>query len=162
MQCSRCNTEPIVYKTWALCARCYHVDAKYNRKLKRRSAEYHAWVNLRRRCLNERDTSFPLYGGRGITVCPQWQSDFDQFLVDVGPKPSSKHSLDRIDNDGNYEPTNCRWATKKEQIANRRPNYITAVRLKDLLYKEGQLAKYIEAFGDRDFQVEPPKRGNVL
>src|SRR5215204_588492 len=69
--------------------------------------EYRAWVNMRQRCLNPRSPQYDRYGGRGITVCERWNS-FVPFLADVGFRPSPVHSLDRIDNDGNYEPGNIR------------------------------------------------------
>ena len=81
--------------------------------------EYRAWTHARQRCENPRDARFPRYGGRGIAVCERWWS-FENFLADMGPRPSSSHSIDRIDNDGNYEPGNCRWATKKQQARNKR------------------------------------------
>lgn len=80
---------------------------------------YETWKQMRRRCYGENSTSFKYYGARGIQVCSRWDS-FDLFLEDVGPKPSPQHSLDRIDADGNYEPSNVRWATPYEQIHNRR------------------------------------------
>lgn len=83
--------------------------------------EYAAWVNMRHRCHNPRNKSYPYYGGRGIAVCEQWRTSFAAFITDVGPRPSPRHTLDRIDNAGDYEPGNVRWATWKEQRANRRP-----------------------------------------
>ena len=74
---------------------------------------------MHERCTNPRHKSFKGYGGRGITVCERWQS-FDHFLSDMGLKPTSRHSLDRIDNDGGYRPDNCRWATPIEQAKNQR------------------------------------------
>lgn len=78
---------------------------------------------MRARCRNPKLPRFPLYGGRGIKVCERWQS-FEAFLHDVGRAPSRAHSLDRIDNDGNYEPGNVRWATDTEQCRNMRTTVI--------------------------------------
>lgn len=86
-------------------------------------SEYRSWHGMKQRCHNSANKGYPNYGGRGITVCPRWLGDdgFKHFLADVGPKPSSLHSIDRFpDNDGNYEPGNVRWATAAEQNQNRR------------------------------------------
>lgn len=82
---------------------------------------YVTWLGIKTRCFNADHPSYLNYGARGITMAPQWKDDFEQFVKDVGEKPSPKHTLDRIDNDCNYEPGNIRWATATEQAANRRP-----------------------------------------
>lgn len=80
---------------------------------------YISWFQMLQRCLNPRCKSYKSYGGRGIKVCHEWKK-FENFYRDMGDKPSLKHTLERKDNNGNYEKTNCRWATQKEQNNNRR------------------------------------------
>lgn len=88
----------------------------------KRSSEYMAWLNMIKRCTSPINVAYMNYGGRGILICEEWLNSFEAFLTDMGKKPSSKHSLDRIDNNGNYEAINCRWAVKKTQARNQRSN----------------------------------------
>jgi hypothetical protein len=90
------------------------------------SAEYRAWCNMLQRCYDKHVKEFKNYGARGIRVCPRWRRSFQNFLLDMGPKPSPKYSLDRRNNSRGYSKRNCRWTTKHEQTRNTRRNiYIT-------------------------------------
>ena len=102
--------------------------------------EYKAWYHMHDRCYNGNCESYTDYGARGIRVCVRWKN-FENFLADMGMRPSRNHSLNRQDNDGSYSPLNCNWATKREQAANRRPNL------------------RIEKFSDAEIIVEYQKRG---
>jgi hypothetical protein len=83
-------------------------------------SEYRTWYGMIRRCTNPKDSAWKYYGGREISVCDSWRNSFAAFLADIGTKPYSNFSIDRIDNDGNYEPGNCRWVTPMKQATTRR------------------------------------------
>lgn len=94
-----------------------HGEARTNK----RSSEYRTWDGIKRRCSDPKRNSWKYYGARGITVCERWMNSYENFLADMGRRPSPQHSIDRYpNNDGNYESGNCRWATAKEQSANKR------------------------------------------
>ena len=93
---------------------------------KERRAEYRCWQDMKQRCLNPASPSFKNYGGRGITVCERWANDFASFFEDMGARPVGT-SIDRINNDGNYEPSNCRWANRQTQDRNKQQSYVEDV-----------------------------------
>ena len=93
-----------------------HGDSAYGRL----TAEYRAWTAMKTRCTNPKIARYGDYGGRGIKVCQRWTESFESFLADMGRRPSPRHSLDRINPDGDYAPDNCRWATSREQAMNQR------------------------------------------
>lgn len=84
------------------------------------TTEYNSWRGMLERCYNPKNISFKNYGGRGIEVCQSWRKSFADFLADMGEKPDKTMSIDRIDVNGNYEPSNCKWSTRLEQSANKR------------------------------------------
>jgi len=94
--------------------------------------EYRAWISMKTRCYRPTYKQFGDYGGRGIRVCDRWKVSFENFFADMGSKPSRAHTLDRIDTDKDYEPTNCRWATRKEQQNNRRNTLLVVYRAQEL------------------------------
>ena len=110
-----------------------------------KSPEYCAWAQTKYRCFNPRCEVFQDYGGRGIKVCKRWMETkgrgFINFLKDLGRRPSPLHSLDRINNDGDYKPSNCRWATKSEQMYNKRK------------------CRALENFSDAEIRTEYKRRG---
>lgn len=99
------------------CTSC-HISEKNTSHSLSKISTYRIWAGIRQRCFNPRHKDYAVYGGRGIIVCESWQN-FENFIKDMGVKPDGLE-IDRIDVDGNYEPGNCRWVTRKENVANRR------------------------------------------
>lgn len=108
---------------------CLHREGLIKRSTKhgmgshgKRPPEYSVWIGMKDRCRNKNSTNYKNYGGRGITVCDRWMNSFVNFLSDMGHRPSSKHEIDRINTNGNYEPCNCRWASRSQNQRNKRNN----------------------------------------
>lgn len=93
---------------------------------KTRTPEFRIWSGIKTRCFNSNAPEFKNYGGRGIKMCARWSASFEAFLADMGRRPSIKHSIERVENDGDYEPGNCVWVLRREQARNKR----NSVRLK--------------------------------
>lgn len=97
------------------------VKVKEQTAAERDTPEYRAWKNIKTRCYNKNLSYARYYSGKGIQVCERWRTSYFAFLEDMGRKPGLDYSIDRIDSDGDYEPSNCRWATPEQQYANRKP-----------------------------------------
>lgn len=113
--------------------------------------EYYLWKAMKRRTGSPNDSQYHNYGGRGITVCERWRKSFSNFLADMGPRPTPKHQLERVNNEGPYAPTNCVWATRHEQCRNRRTNTPLTYKgeTKTLLDWAQDLGMYRETLRDR-------------
>lgn len=103
---------------------------------------YRVWHKMIERCYYKDDPQYKNYGARGIAVCAKWRNSFDAFLLDMGPRPSQQHTIDRINNNGPYSPSNCRWATRTEQVLNSR-----TTRVLEFAGKRMSLLRWAHAIG---------------
>ena len=109
----------------------------------KKTPEYKVWCDMKSRCNNIKHKSYPRYGGRGITVCERWINSFTAFLEDMSKRPFPKAQIDRIDNDGNYEPNNCKWATHAENLRHTSRTKLTmtkAIKIR-AKYKKGNITQ---------------------
>jgi hypothetical protein len=123
-----------------------------------RTPEYVAWKGINQRCYNIKSPQYKNYGGRGIKVCDRWKNDFNNFLEDMDRRPTEKHSIDRINVHGDYEPTNCKWSDITEQNRNKRTCIINKIVKKDL---NGDVIKIYDSLNDVVLEY-PNQRRNIL
>lgn len=136
-----------------------------------RSPEHRAWCAMKKRCYNQNDPRYKDWGGRGVIVCDKWRNSFESFLSDMGSRPSNKHSVDRIDVNGNYEPENCRWATSDIQATNTRRNVKLTIGVDTRCLSEwareagvhpATFANRVEANWSEDDLLLPPTKAKQL
>ncbi len=127
-----------------------HGHGGYPKRGIRPTPEYQAWINMRVRCTNPNSSAFPRYGGRGIKVCDEWTISFESFLAHVGPRPSARHSIDRIDVNGDYEPGNVQWTTADHQARNQSTTVcceLSAVLIRHMRRRGSRQCDLVHAFG---------------
>ena len=124
--------------------------------------EYNSWNGILMRCNNQNHKSFKDYGNRGITVCDRWKNSFENFYEDMGSRPGAEYSIDRIDNNGNYEPSNCRWATITEQNQNTRTNAIKSIAQAEEIRTKYKTGKYTQQELSKMYSCSYVNMNNII
>lgn len=114
-------------------------------------SEYRSWQAMKNRCTNANATDYKYYGGRGIKVCDRWLEGFNNFLDDLGEKPGLNYTLDRIDNNGDYTPENCRWVTRREQALNRKVHTLNPSGIVGVIYRNNKWYAQIKINGKKTY-----------
>ena len=128
-----------------------------------RTPEYRAWQSIKDRCLNENCKNFADYGGRGISICSRWINSFPNFFSDVGERPSRRYSIDRINNNGDYGPYNCKWSTSKEQNNNtRRQRMFYALAPSGVIIAGNSQVAMATIFGLKKYSINRILRGRKI
>lgn len=130
----------------------------------KKSYLYLIWCSMRQRCKNPKNKGYMNYGGRGIKICARWNK-YENFLKDIGDRPTPKHTLDRMNNNGNYEPSNCKWSTRKHQTINRRYTKLTEEHVIEIRSKlpghRGMAAHLARKYGVTESHISSIKLGKT-
>ena len=124
--------------------------------------EYKIWQGILDRCNNSNCKNYFHYGGRGITVCERWKNSFENFYKDMGPRPSDKYSIDRIDNNGNYQPSNCKWSSRKDQARNTRKNVIESLEQAEEIRTKYKTGKYTQQELSKMYSCSYVNMNNII
>jgi hypothetical protein len=126
------------------------------------TSEHYAWTDMIMRCTNPNKNQYKDWGGRGIKVCDRWLESFNNFYEDMGPKPGPNYSIDRINNDGNYEPSNCKWSTKTEQNRNKRSTKLNMIIVNNIRddFNSGKITNKSELA--RKYKISNTNLHNIL
>lgn len=149
------SRKDLISKTGIRSCGCKQHEKKLEFRMENIS-EYNIWRGMKQRCYNKNYKQYKDYGGRGIYICERWLNSFDNFFLDMGSRPSSVHSIERIDNNKNYSPDNCKWALRTEQNRNRRYNVIENIEKAEEIRELYKTGKYTQKQLSLIYKCEEP------